>query len=72
MQVISSFGENDLSMYTFMPPEMGRLLPNSSITRAPQYEMIPATLHRTRHNPGLPASWKMVVGVEKILFFSRH
>lgn len=50
-----------------MPPDRGIPLPNSSITRAPQAEMIPATTQRISDKPTLPESLKIVDGVEKIL-----
>lgn len=64
---MSSFGDHDRSRYTLMPPDRGMLDPNSSITKAPQVDIAPATTHRIRDRPGLPVNLKIDAGVEKIL-----
>lgn len=67
MQVMSSFGDHDRSRYTLIPPDRGRLRPNSSITKAPQVEIAPAVTQSINAKPGLPLNLKIEAGVEKIL-----
>jgi hypothetical protein len=50
-----------------MPPDLGMIVPNSSITIAPHVEIAPAITQRTRDIPGLPLSLNIEEGVEKIL-----
>lgn len=51
-----------------MPPDRGMDVPNSSITKIPQVEiMAPITQHMSAI-PTLPDSLKIVLGVENILF----
>ena len=50
-----------------MPPDLGRLVPNSSITIAPHADIAPAMTQRIRAIPGLPLCLSIVDGVEKIL-----
>ena len=64
---MSSFGDHDRSRYTLMPPDRGMLDPNSSITKAPQVDIAPATTHRMSDRPGLPVNLKIDAGVENIL-----
>jgi hypothetical protein len=67
MQVKSSFGENERFEYTFIPPDRGMLVLNSSITIAPHGEIMPAITQTISAIPGLPLSLKIDAGVEKIL-----
>lgn len=50
-----------------MPPDRGIPDPNSSMTIAPQVEMIPPMIQIIRDIPTLPLSLKIVAGVEKML-----
>lgn len=50
-----------------MPPDLGMIVPNSSMTIAPHVEIAPAITQRMRAIPGLPLSLKIEEGVEKIL-----
>ena len=50
-----------------MPPDLGMMVPNSSMTIAPHVEIAPAITQRMRAIPGLPLSLKIEEGVEKIL-----
>jgi hypothetical protein len=67
MQEKSIFGENERSRYTFIPPDRGMLVPNSSITIAPHVESMPAITQRISAIAGLPLSLKIDAGVENIL-----
>lgn len=50
-----------------MPPDRGILHPSSSITNAPQVEIIPAMTQTINAIPTLPLNLNIVAGVEKIL-----
>ena len=50
-----------------MPPDLGMMVPNSSITIAPHVEIAPAMTQRIRAIPGLPLNLNIDAGVEKIL-----
>lgn len=67
MHVTSNLGEKALSRYTFMPPDRGMLVPNSSIIRAPQVESRPAMTQMIKAIPTLPLCLNIVAGVEKTL-----
>jgi hypothetical protein len=50
-----------------MPPDLGIIVPNSSMTIAPHVDIAPAITQRMRDIPGLPLSLKIEEGVENIL-----